>query len=442
MLKHKYAVTAQLHLNNNQALIEYFEMARHTYAKALRETFQVIKHAKKFNKSQFNTYLQVRYGIMKRTANSIISDAQGRLNALKELKNYEQKQLTYKINSLAKYVEHLVELRNDNCAMLRAGLAINLVKHRNLRRKIVAKQRRLNHLKQQLNNLCYQIQTNNYKLCFGTKRLLQTDYQKFVELRDSQMTFVGSKDETTSNQMLQLKFNARNNQFQIRLRKDAGGFKNGNDKYVNGQCYFNHYQSSIKTILRDGNSPLTYKVIKRNDRYYLICVFEIQQVESSFTDSDHGTIGIDFNKGFVTVSETNCYGHMLNTQRLNYRFKAGNKTTTDLEKTVNTIVKQAENTCKAICVEKLNFQVTKGKTQSKRGKKYNEMIHSFAYRKFLDLVERITYRHNISVNYVNPAWTSWLAKQLYCDAMKLNIHNGASYVIARRGQGFYDSVNN
>lgn len=41
---------------------------------------------------------------------------------------------------------------------------------------------------------------------------------------------------------------------------------------------------------------------------------------------------------------------------------------------------------------------------------------------------------------VNPAWTSWLAKQLYRPTMKLNTHVGAAYVIVRRGQGYKDSV--
>lgn len=48
--------------------------------------------------------------------------------------------------------------------------------------------------------------------------------------------------------------------------------------------------------------------------------------------------------------------------------------------------------------------------------------------------------HSVLVKRVNPAWTSWLAKQLYCPKMKLNTHIGAAFVIARRGQGYKDSV--
>ena len=441
MLKRKFTVVAQLHEKNNHNLIEYVEEARGIYAKALRETFHVVKNSRDFNKSKYNTYLQGRYGILKRTANSIISDAQGRLNALKELKVYEQKQLERKIKTLDNYIIQLETQKVDNCAMLRAGLFINLVKHRNLKRKLVAKKFKLNTLKQRLSNLEYQIETGRYKLCFGAKRLLHSDYKAFVERRDSQLSFIGAKAEKAGNQLLQLRFDYRNNQFDIRLRKDINGFKQANDKYVTGRVYFNHHKDKIKQILQRGNSPLSYKIIKRNNRYYITCTFEIQVDLQDFqTRSSYGTLGLDFNKGFVTLSETNQCGHLIQTQFLPYRFKAGNKTKADLQAIANHVVKMALEAGKDICIENLDFKTTKAKTQSKKGKKYNDMIHSLAYRQFVDSIEQCAYRHFVYVKRVNPAWTSWLAKQLYCPTMKLNIHVGASYVIARRGQGYKDAV--
>lgn len=68
------------------------------------------------------------------------------------------------------------------------------------------------------------------------------------------------------------------------------------------------------------------------------------------------------------------------------------------------------------------------------------MLHSLAYSQFIDLVESIAYRNKVFIRKVNPAWTSWLAKQKYCPQMKLNVHVGASFVIARRGQGYKDTV--
>lgn len=444
MRKRKYTVITQLHEQNNKDLIEYVEVARHAYAKALRETFYVIKNSKDFNKSSFNTYLQQTYGITRRTANSVILDAQGRLNALKELKVYEKTQLERKIKHLeTNVIPKLEQKRDDNSTMLRLGLTVSLVSQRNLRRKIVAKKQRLNRLKQKLVNLIYQIETFSFKFCFGTKHLLQRDYNAFVERRDSQMSFVGAKCETSCNHQLQLRYNSKDNQFELKLRKDFGGFKElkGSNRFVFGKVYFRHHKDKIVRILKEKTSPLSFKIIKRNNRYYLYCTFEVQLNSDDFlTRSTYGTIGLDFNKGFITLSETNQHGHLVQTQLLPYRFKSGNKTRTDLQQIISKVVSLSLSTGKDLCIENLNFNSKKAQTETKQGKKYNEMLHSLAYSQFVDLVESIAYRNKVFIRKVNPAWTSWIAKQKYCPQMKLNIHVGASFVIARRGQGYKDTV--
>ena len=439
MQKQKFTVVTQLHEKNNREIIEYIESSRSEYARAMRETFYTIKHSD-LNKSQHNTYLQNKYDILKRTASSIISDAQGRYNALKELKKYEKKQLEAKIPNLeTNVIPKLVEIRDSNSAKLEVGRTVSLVKQRNLRRKIIAKKAKLNRMKQKLDNLNYQLESGRLKLCFGTKQLLKQDYELFRAQRDSQMSFVGAKNESACNQILQLEYNRKNNQFRVQLRKDFGGYKSVSDKYAYGKVYFNHHKKHLISILRSKTSPLSYKIIKRNGRYYLYCTFEIQ-VGEFMTRSDYGTIGLDFNKGFITIAETNKYGHLVKTQTLPYRFKSGDKTKTDLQGVANHIMKLALQKGKDVCIEDLDFKKKKSKTESKQSKKYNEMIHSLAYRQFSDIVESVTYRNKVNLIKVNPAWTSWLAKQKYCPPMKLNVHVGASYVIARRGQGFKDTL--
>lgn len=426
MFKRKFVDVAQLHEDNNRDLIEYFEDSRALYAQIMRKTFYVVKNDKNFskNKSHYNSYLQDEYGILKRTANSIISDAQGRLNALKALKKWEKQQTENKIKTL-----------KDNILTLEP----KKIGDWDTRRRLVAEKAKLNKLKQRSDNLSYQIETGRYKLTFGTKKLLQTNYDAFIAQRDSQMSFVGGKDEPSGNQQLQLTY--KNGQFNVKLRKDFGGFKNGDDKYVFGRVHFNHGKKIIKNILKNGNSPLSFQIIKKNGRYYLYCTFEIQaELEQFQTNSENGTIGLDFNKGFVTLAETNKYGHLVQTQFLPYRFKAGKKTKNDLENIANHVKTLAIKTGKNICIENLNFKTTKAKIVRKTNKKYNEMLSSLAYREFMDTIESVAYRSLVYVKRVSSAWTSWLAKQLYCEPMKLNGHVGAAYVIARRGQGFKDSV--
>jgi transposase, IS605 orfB family len=443
MQSRKFIVVTQLHEKNNRCLIEYTEASRRDYGKALREAFYAIRHGG-FNKAWYKTYLQNKYRIVSRTANSIIFDAQGRFNALRALKEYEKKQLERKIKHLGDTViPKLVAKRNQNSIKLQDGVSVSLSKQRNLRLRVVAKKSKLNRLKQKLKMLEYQLKSGRLRICFGTKRLLKQDREKFIEQRDSQMTFIGAKEETACNQVLQLKYNRRSNQFLIRLRKDFGDYKlaKGEDRYVYGKVYFNHYKGQLVSILRSKASPLSYKIVKRKGRYYLYCTFEFQVGNSDIvTRSSYGTVGLDFNKGFVTLSETNQYGHLVQTAFMSYRFKSGSKTKTDLQDVANHVVKIALRTGKDVCIENLDFRSTKAKTETNIGKKYNEMLHSLAYREFSEAMESVAYRNRVELHKVNPAWTSWLADRIYCKPMKLNIHTGASYVIARRGQGYKDAV--
>lgn len=193
MIKRKFTTVTQLHEKNNQDIIDYFESARGTYAQAQRKTFYAIRNSPDFNKSSYNTHLQKTYGILKRTANSIIADAQGQLNALKELKAHEQKQLAHKIKVLEANI-HALEVGKS---ALKTGLPVCLGKCRNLKRKLVAQKSKLNKLKQKSANLSYQIESGRHEICFGSKRLLQTDYQAFIDRRDAHMSFIGSKRKLT-----------------------------------------------------------------------------------------------------------------------------------------------------------------------------------------------------------------------------------------------------
>ena len=69
------------------------------------------------------------------------------------------------------------------------------------------------------------------------------------------------------------------------------------------------------------------------------------------------------------------------------------------------------------------------------------MLHTLPYSMYSQIIENLTFNKNIELIKVNPYNTSKIAKQKFCNKMKLNIHAGASYVIARRGMGLTDKYN-
>ena len=320
----------------------------------------------------------------------------------------------------------------------------DLKKYRKLKTKIAFLKIKKDKLINKINSLNYQIETSRFKITFGTKKLFRKNLEEFLNKRDNQMVFIGSKDEKACNQTFQLRYISKINQFIIKMRKDFR-YKDekGEKRYAYGKCFFNNHSKLLREILKSKSSPLTYRIIKRNNKYYLQCMFEIDNKNTILTRKNYGVIGIDFNKGFVTISQTNRYGHLVKTDKMKYRFGNGNKTENDILLIINKLTELAIYTGKDIVVEDLNFLKAKSKTmkgKSEKGKRYNKMLHSLAYRMFLNRTEQICNRKNVGLIKVNPAWTSWIAKNKFCNKMKLNIHTGASFVIARRGMNIKDVV--
>ena len=448
MLKQKYTTVTQLHKKNNKDIIEYFEDASVCFCKLQRIAFHRFKNENRTgNKTKYNEFRKVfmrEYSISRRTADSILKYARGKMKALKELKEYEISQKEQQIKKLKENIEKL----NDKILKLQEKMdnrtKVNHLKYWNLKKSRAFKKMKLNKFQLTLEQLKWQVEKGYYKFCFGTKGLLKSDKTQFLLQRDNQMSYIGSKDDTGRNQMFQLKYNKQNNQFKIKIRKDFGLDKK--EKSVSGKCYFNHHKNKLIEALSNKNStPLTYSIIRKNGRYYLHCTFEytIEDESDLLTRKTHGTIGVDFNKGFLTLSEIDKSSNLIGTDILKYRFGKGNKTQSDLEKCVSKILKRALETGKDVCFEDLNFNNKKSKTMkgtTDRDKKYNNMLHSLPYSLYNKLITNIAFRNKIGIVKVNPAWTSWIAKNKFCDRMKLNIHIGASFVIARRGLGIKDTV--
>ena len=440
----KYTTETRLYIKNNKDIVDYFDEVINQYSYIFRKVYYIIRNNPKLKISSLNTELQNEYSISRRTASSIIKTVQGIISSIKELKKTEIKQKQYKLKKISKKLEKLIPKLMDLKLKAEKNNIKDLIKYRNLKTKVAFMKIRKDKLINKINSLNYQIETNRFKITFGTKKLFRQNLEEFLNKRDNQIVFIGSKDETACNQNFQLKYISKTNQFIIRIRKDFKyKDKKGEERYAYGKCFFNNHRNFLKEILKSQNFPLTYRIIKRSNKYYLQSIYEIDNKNTILTRKEIGVIGIDFNKGFVTVSQINKYGHLIKIDKMKYRFGSGNKTENDLLLIINKLTELAIYTGKDIVVEDLNFLKTKSGTMkgsSEKGKQYNKMLNSLAYRMFLNRTEQICNRKKVWLIKVNPAWTSWIAKNKFCNKMKLNIHTGASFVIARRGMNIKDVV--
>ena len=444
-----YTYTTEIkNREENIELMEYITEYKGLFNHIQRVVFHKIKGTYVDNQGEFTLkdkgalvkYVARTYGFTTRAANSIVYNMIGRFNAIKELKEYEREQLETKIESLEKKIAKIEESRE----YLNLRMATNLAtkeeqeKYEKIKLSLYWRRNKLNKMKQKIVNIENEIGTYNFKLCFGTNKLSQKDYQKFVEQRDSEIFYVGRATETAGNNNFQIRYNKKDNQFYLQIRKEINTVP---EKYVRGKVYFSKNQTKmIKKLLRSKESPLTYRIKVKNGRYYLQIIFQYKHNKTTWgTRSSNGVVGVDFNKGFVAVSETDEYGNLKNTFNIKYRFSSGNKTESDFQYIAKKLSEYCLGNGKDLVIEDLNFKKTKGEI-IKGNKKYNEMLSSLAYAKFGNIIERKCAKKRIFLKKVNPAWTSYIAKKKYCKKKKLNIHSGASYVIARRGQGLKDKV--
>ena len=445
-----FTVTTELKLNKeyNQLVGKYISDYIEIFNKIQRLTFHriknyYIKNGKITQEDKNIIYAQLKeeFNLTTRAIDAIMSNMLGRYEAIKELKKFEQKSLERKISTLEKELTRL----KDERALQRINLNNNLkdfnfVKYKNLKIKIYWKENRLNTKKQKLKNLKNEIETGKYKVCFGTKKLLQKDYKEFVKKRDSEIYFLGRAGEKSCNNNFQVEYSSKTNQFYFRIRKEIDL---DNDKFVYGQFNFNNknHTNLLKNLLRTKESALTYRIKVKDNKVLLQIIYNFEHNKDlCITRNSYGVVGVDFNKGFVSVSETDKYGNLINTFNIDYQYSKGNETTNDFQYIATRLKDYCLNTGKDLVIEKLNFTEKKDNLISKKGKKYNEMLSSLAYSKFDSIITSKCAKNKIFLHKVNPAWTSWIAKQKYCPKMKLNIHSGASYVIARRGMLLKDKA--
>ena len=187
----------------------------------------------------------------------------------------------------------------------------------------------------------------------------------------------------------------------------------------------------LKTLSKKKSSPLTYRIIKRDNVLYLQIMY--RRETSDVTRNHYGVLGVDFNKGFISVSEISSEGKLQSLTRYTYLHQGkATKTKASMLKLVSKLVSQAVSVGKDIVIEDLVSLDSNKKQEKTTSKYYNRMINNLKFGLFKRCLLSKAPKEGVSVQFVNPYNTSKIARASYTDRMKLNVHDAASYVIARR----------
>ena len=411
---------SKLYLKNNTALYTYFDDYSKLFNFLVRRCVHHLKNKLNGEKeSQYRTNLMIKFCITNRMAKAIIRTAKNQLKLLSESARYQYNNLYKRRRSLFKKIQKLKVILSLSSVSLKQRKLAKL--------RLFWTQMKLNKANQLISNGL------KLHLTFGTKHLLKTNKAKFLAKRDNQVVYIGDKNETCGNQQFQINFNSKCNRFEYKLRLD-NQWVSGVDKYIFGSFVLKNKDAKVhilKTLSEKKSNPLTYRIIKRDNDLYLQIMYRRETFD--ITRNNYGVLGVDFNKGFISVSEINTDGKLQSLTRYNYLHQGkATKTKTSMLELVSKLVSQAVNVGKDIVIEDLVSLDSNKKQEKTTSKNYNRMINSLKFGLFKHCLVSKATKEGVSVHTVNPYNTSKIAKASYTDKMKLNVHDAASYVIARR----------
>ena len=411
---------SKLYLKDNTPLYDYFDDYSRLFNFLVRRCVHHLRHQLNGeSESRYRTNLMLEFNITNRMAKAVIKTAKNQLKLLKESAQYQFKNLYKRKRSLYKKIQKL--------KFLLSSRSISLKQRKLAKVRLFWTQMKLNKVNQLLSNGL------KLHLTFGTKHLLKTNKAKFLTKRDNQVVYIGAKDETCGNQQFQIFYNSKYNRFDYKLRLE-NQWVSGSDKYISGSFVLKNKEAKVhilKTLSNKKSNPLTVRILKRDDSLYLQIMYRRETTDT--TRYNQGVLGVDFNKGFISVSEIDSDGKLQSLTRYNYLHRGkATKTKTSMSELVSKLVAQAVNVGKDIVIEDLVSLDSNKKQEKTTSKDYNRMINSLKFGLFKRCLLSKATKEGVSVQVVNPYNTSKIARASYTDRMKLNVHDAASYVIARR----------
>ena len=407
-----------LYKDENEQLYNYFNDITPLFTFLVRRTIHHLNNdlnGEDLNK--YRTRLKQEYQLTNRFAKAVVTTAKNTLKLSTAAGDYLHSTYATKIKKVnAKIIKTKAILNNPKTKKNRI---------KNLKIKLFWLQMKKNKL--------IQLQNNEPKpmLTFGTKKLLNNNKDLFLKKRDNQIVYIGDKNEHLGNQQFKLFYDKKRNKFTYKIRVEDKFIQDS--KYINGEFIIKDNVAKkeiFKTLQSPKSNPLSFRIIKRNEVLQLQIMY--RTCSESKTRNSNGVIGVDFNKGFVTISEINQHGKLLNLDRIDYihKGKAG-VTKNSMLHLVKDLVDIAIKSGKDIVIEDLK-SLNKNKKEKTERKHYNRMINTLKFGKFRKFLETRCDKLGVGLSLVKPYNTSKIANNKYCYDMKLNIHSGASYVIARR----------
>ena len=455
------------------------------FGKVSRNYF-VDRHIREIPVNDLKKWYQGRYEISSRHFNSIRSDMDGKVRAYEELLELNcdnrREQIKATQRSIAKIDRDIKSSRSDIKKILNYKKRLEdwKLKGKGKRPKLPPalkakqinalddeiadktfrrhqKMRRFGILKDKLSKL---EQVKAPSLCFGSKELFRKQFhleesgyssheewkKEWTYRRSSQSFFIGAHCETARN--LNAQYDPFKKTLTVRLPACLEQ-KYGSTHITIENLEFHYGQEWLKDAILNPISeengkkrytPVSYRFIERRmgdseSEFFCQALFE-QRIPEKTTDPRIGAIGLDLNADHIAMMETDRFGNPIFAQSYPFSMKeSSDQIEAVFGDHIAIIVERAKQTGKIIVCEKLDFKRKKQALRESSPKSLREVLSSFAYKKFFDLLNARCDREGVRLKRVNPAFTSIIGFYKYLGYEIYTSHECAALTIARRGLG-------
>ncbi|MBN3948878.1 MAG: hypothetical protein HWQ38_21415 [Nostoc sp. NMS7] len=382
------------------------------------ETVNHLLFGDEFNKSQWNTHLQLSYGINKRHANGVISFAKGKVDAAKAHRELHIKTIVGKIKSIEKWLKS----SERKLKLARKFYAKKNWQHSktgcNFPLSCSLKYRDTN-----WSNLKFQIHGKKRKLVLFKNKLEHLKVKPIrVYVPHGNVFIVGSKDESFGNQVAQWDSQT------IKIRVP--------------QCLESRFGKTVSSNIGNFDWNInrlpdigahTWHFFCKNGRWVTAVQFTPKPVKQQSRSVNYGGIGIDLNPGSIGWAYVDPDGNLKAKGQILLQMGLPNgKQDSNIVGAVLQLAALAGSfECPVVC-EELDF-ADKKERLGEESRKYARMLSSWAYSRFYELLQSILSNRGIELITVNPAYSSLIGLVKYMKMYALSSDYAAALIIARRG---------
>jgi len=389
-----------------------------TFRLAAIETVNHLLSADAFDKSKWNTHLQIAYKINKRHANGVIAYAKGKVDGAKEHRNLHIKTLQGKAKSIEIWLgksEKKLKAANKFYAKkkwrtgktgcrfpLSCFIDSKKTNWQYLRSSIHQKRRKL-----------FLIQNKLVALKLAPIR---------VSVPHDQVFLVGSKDETLGNQVAQWDGSILTIRVPACLEGRFG-------KHISANI--GNFDRGINRLPNDGAK--SWHLFRKDGSWKVAVQFTPSRLPRQSKDRDHGGIGIDMNPGSIGWAYVDHEGNLKAKGQLPLQMglPSGAQQAQIVEACLQLAALAIAFQCPVVC-EELDF-ADKKQHLGEVSRKYARMLSSWAYSEFYKQLGSILCNRGIELITVNPAFTSIIGLFKYMRMYGLASDEAAGLAIARRG---------